>query len=1246
MFKKSIIPVIVATALVGCGSDDLAKLGDNNRGTIVINGSDFVAGTTLSASVTDADGILADTISFAWSTGTTGTSYTITEADEGSVISVSARYTDEAGFTEGVGASTTVVLPTLNVTANVMKGPVSGASCDIFAVNDSGAAITPAQATAMSGDTGSVTFANVNFEGAGLVSCSGGTYTDEATGLTVTAPVLRSVVDVEEGSTENPAPSYIVSPLTEMAVQAAGSDLNDFAVEAEAINGRFGIRFDITEVAPTIIGVTALGADGADDADRYGSVLALLSQLDADATDKDMATLISEIVTDIADGTYSDATLDAFEIAQTNLQTTSQVAAAVDTSLLDVIGSAVGYNNDPVTAIIEGELSATVQNTVSTPFTGTVTVTDPNFEEDGVIAQTDVALDYGTFSIDAAGSWSYTVDTANDTVSALEVGASVNDSVTITSIDGTTATIDVRVAALTQVVKITDIGGDTGEIRFSVGELRQGLLSASFSKGVALGSDGNNKDAYITLYGSSGSSAESLIDLRIQGSQTDSEGTTIDPRFLVRNTDNAAYPGDMVTAPFVEDQFYDVQIAWDLDATDQVTVTINGEVIGGGAFSTAAVVDSDFQNLDQWFVDGVKAIQFRFGDNDRTIPFGAFYVDNIKVYSDTAGTTEVFSDDFESYDVAESLDGTGSLYSLAIYSEVEVFDVGDGTEEAVPAAFFDLAGAVAGDATAAATGTVSVIDSNDGEAFIVETTLTGTYGTFSILESGAWTYTVDTANATIAALVVGERETDTFSIESDDGTTAEFVMTITGTVVVNTGSDKAARVTDSATDDAGELRYKLGDAIVKGRMSVTVHREAGAKTEDPQEDAQIGLFGSSTSTDKALAYITLDISGDDYDLRKTELSTDGFVEGQDIDFDISWDASAASDTVAPLVTISINDQIAFEGEVSSPSTDLSAVKDGLKTIFFRVGGTSDVTLFGLIVDDFTVYSSDSGSEVEIFSDDFELYTVGNSLDPNADTADKSPILDAVIEANTPYDSNSFEASVVETGTNDVANKFAIITDSATDDAGELRYKLDDAIVKGKLVATVHREIGAKAEDPQEDAQIGLFGSSTSTDKAMAYITLDISGDDFDLRKTDLSASGFAEGQDIDFVISWDATSATDTVGPLVTVTIDGQVAFDGEFSSPSTDLSAVQDGLKTIFFRVGGTSDITAFGLRVDDFNVYSMDSGSEVEVFSDNFESYVVGNSLDPNADTADKSPITDAIIEANTPYDSNSFEVVVGEQ
>ena len=169
---------------------------------------------------------------------------------------------------------------------------------------------------------------------------------------------------------------------------------------------------------------------------------------------------------------------------------------------------------------------------------------------------------------------------------------------------------------------------------------------------------------------------------------------------------------------------------------------------------------------------------------------------------------------------------------------------------------------------------------------------------------------------------------------------------------------------------------------------------------------------------------------------------------------------------------------------------------------------------------------------------------------------------------------------------------------------------------------------------------------------MAYITLDISGDDYDLRASGSSSgggstAGFAEDQIIDFEIAWDASSASDTVAPLVTVTIDGQVAFGGaNFASPSASLSDVAGGVETIQFRVGGSGDVTAFGLIVDDFKVYSSDSGSEVEVFSDDFESYTVGNSLDPDAATTTNDPFAGAVSEDPTPYNSSSYDVFVGEE
>ncbi|MCJ8318587.1 MAG: VCBS domain-containing protein [Colwellia sp.] len=983
MNNKSLIPLIIATGLVGCGGDDSAELDGNTRGNIEITGSDFIAGASLSALATDADGIQADTITYVWSTGTTGTSYTITEADEGSVISVSARYTDDAGFTEGVGASTPAINPTLNVSASIIKGPVDGASCDLFKVDDSGAAVLPAQGTATSDVLGGVTFSNVHFEGAGLITCTGGTYTDESTGLTLDAPQLRSVVSVVENIVETneegeevlvSPPTYAVSPLTEMAVQNAGSDLNQFADEAEIINTRFGIRFDITEVLPTVVGTVALGAEGAEDADRYGSVLALISQIDADNADADLSTVIEELATDLADGSFSEESLVTLETAQTNLQTTSQVASSVDESLLDVIGSAAGYNNDPVAAIIEGELGGTVQNTATDPLTGLVTIIDPNFEEDAIVAQTDVALDYGTFSISANGSWSYAVNTENDTVANLELGNSVNDSITIASIDGTTAEIDIRVAALTQVVKISDIGGDTGEIRFSVDNLRQGKLSASFAKEVALGSDGNNKDAYITLYGSSGSSSESLIDLRIQGEQftinDDGSETPIDPRFFVRNTDSDAYPGTIVTAPFVEDQFYDVEITWDLDATEQLTVTIDGEVIGGGSFSTAAVVDSDFNNLDQWFVDGVKAIQFRFGDNDRTIPFGSFYVDNIEVFSDTAGTTSIFSEDFEGYDVGETLDGTDSKYGLAIYSEVTVFDAGDGTVEPTPAVFFGLTGRIAGDETTS-TGAVSVLDPDDGEAFITQTTLMGTYGTLAILDDGSWTYTLDTTDATIAALVVGENEIDTFTIESYDGTTAELAITITGTVVVATGANNVARMADTSLTADAELRLTT-DPLAEGSISTTLKLQAISgftATPDVSEDntAYISIYGGSASSSNLTGEIifTNDGTVKYRDANKDQQIIDGLTYSDDTDIDVvlEWTATGYS--------VSIDGGATFYGPYLAINTGTAT-----ETYQIRIGSSSKESAKELLADDIVIADE---TDSAVLSEDFETYVVDDDL---------------------------------------------------------------------------------------------------------------------------------------------------------------------------------------------------------------------------------------------------------------------------
>ena len=1234
----SVILAVLFTTLVGCGSDrDGTPLVQGSNGVASLSG-DAVVGETLSASISDSDGVQSGTESYQWFSdgdlisGATSSSYTLSQDEGGESVTVVIRYTDDSGLRETVESAPVDIQAAFALGALYVHGLVDAALCEISAVDSNGVAANTALASGTT-SSGLASFgALVPIDGTALISCNGGTYVDEATASVLDAPATRAVVFVDGDAT------FTVSPLTEIATQLAeaAGDLNT-AISAynAAVGISFGVSGDISEIEPTNLATTAAIND---DAGRYATALALISQVDANAADASAADIINNFSVDLADGTLSQSSLDDFNAAVVDLGT-SAVAGNLNSEALLVVESAI--NNAPEPAVFEG-LSATIPNDQATSLAGIVTVTDVNFGDDKVVAQTDVPTTYGMFSIDENGAWTYTLDTANATVAGLEVGESVNDTIALSSVDGTTANLVIRITALTQVAEITNTtNGDTGELRRDLDpHLLQGKLSFSFLKTDALADDGNQKDAYITLYGSSGSSSESLVDLRIQSD-----------RFLVRNTDNAAYPGGIIEAPFTPNEWYEIEIIWDMSQANQITILINGEALGGGAFSTAAVVDSDFIDLDQWFSEGVERVQWRFGDNGTTIPFGSLFVDNVLIYSDTAGTALQFWDDFESYFVGDSFAGFPE-YSGSVDAVVEVYDAG-ALVESVPAAFFNLAASIDSDSTDILMGMVTVIDPDPGEDMLVGQSMAAVYGAFSILPSGAWEYMLDTTNPTIAALLKGDNETETITVTSIDGTTAELVITIRGTIETNTGSDLAARIADRATDDAGELRYKPGSAVVTGRMTATVLREAGAKAESPNEDAQIAIYGSSTSSSNAMAYITLDISGDDFDLRDSSGSsgggsTAGFVEDQEFNIEIAWDASSATVDVAPLVTITIDGQVAFSGaDFASPSADLASVAGGVETVQFRVGGTADVTAFGFIVDDFKLYSSDSGSEVEVFSDDFESYTVGNSLDPDAATAGTAPIAGAVSEPATPYNNNSFDVFVVDTASELAAR----IADRATDDAGELRYKPGSAVVTGRMTATVLREAGAKAESPNEDAQIAIYGSSTSSSNAMAYVTLDISGDDFDLRDSSGSSgggstAGFVEDQEFNIEIAWDASSATVDVAPLVTITIDGQVAFSGaDFASPSADLASVAGGVETVQFRVGGTADVTAFGFIVDDFKLYSSDSGSEVEVFSDDFESYTVGNSLDPDAATAGTAPIAGAVSEPATPYNNNSFDVFVVE-
>ena len=217
-------------------------------------------------------------------------------------------------------------------------------------------------------------------------------------------------------------------------------------------------------------------------------------------------------------------------------------------------------------------------------------------------------------------------------------------------------------------------------------------------------------------------------------------------------------------------------------------------------------------------------------------------------------------------------------------------------------------------------------------------------------------------------------------------------------------STQNAFITDTSDADTGELRLSLSESIAVGKMTVTVSKEA-------TQDGFINLSGTSTTRANALIDMRIDDSNG-YEFTESGDTVNAFADFPDfetnelVDVEISWDATNAA---GPLVSVIIDGQAVTDEAFLSESLDPTAISDGVKTVQFRLGGNSslDATGAGMLVDNLKVYDTSSGTSVIVFEDDFEDYTVGYSLNPNDTTT--------IPVTNSPYNSNSFQATVQPTG---------------------------------------------------------------------------------------------------------------------------------------------------------------------------------------------------------------------------------------
>jgi len=308
----------------------------------------------------------------------------------------------------------------------------------------------------------------------------------------------------------------------------------------------------------------------------------------------------------------------------------------------------------------------------------------------------------------------------------------------------------------------------------------------------------------------------------------------------------------------------------------------------------------------------------------------------------------------------------------------------------------NLATTIVSSTTAATTGTITVTDINTGEdTFQDLTDIATTYGTFSITTAGVWTYTLDANNATISALTDSDPDVvDTISLTSFDNTPTDLLISITGAALVPNNVLTIADVGQAriVVTDTEAQETDAGISTNNGKLTV----ESGAYTfrfnaQDVNPTSFIALFGGKSNNprpvvelrfDEGKLFVDNNISGDLIELVQT------YVEGDWNDVEITWDTSLATDTIAPIVTLSINGEPVRSVDGTTITADTfdsftnnqGDLKDGINMIKMNMAANADVAVVTDIfqLDDLKMINNDvNAMPTVIFDADFEDLSDGD-----------------------------------------------------------------------------------------------------------------------------------------------------------------------------------------------------------------------------------------------------------------------------
>ncbi|MEZ8158700.1 VCBS domain-containing protein, partial [Vibrio splendidus] len=369
---------------------------------------------------------------------------------------------------------------------------------------------------------------------------------------------------------------------------------------------------------------------------------------------------------------------------------------------------------------------------------GTLTSTDVD-NPDNAFTPDSITGTNGDLTIDANGHWSFT---ANSAFNQLNVGDKVEETFTVSCVDGTPSTIKVTING-------TNDAATVSSATVAIDETDKAVTTS----GTLTSTDVDNPDNAFQPDSISGTNGNLTIDANGHWSFTANSafnqlnvGDKIEETFTVSSVDG--------TPSTIK-----VTINGTNDAATVSTATVSVDETDKAVTTSGTLTSTDVDNPDNTFTpDSIVG-----ANGDLTIDANGHWV----FTANSAFNQLNVGDKVEETFTVSSIDGTPSTIKVTI----------NGTNDAATVSSATVA-VDETDSVITTSGTLTSTDIDNPDNTFTPNSITGTHGNLTIDASGHWVFK---ANSAFNQLNLGDKVEETFTVTSIDGTPSTIKVIINGT---------------------------------------------------------------------------------------------------------------------------------------------------------------------------------------------------------------------------------------------------------------------------------------------------------------------------------------------------------------------------------------------------------------------------------------------------------------------------------